>query len=214
MTKNRTGAGAIVLLTAVALLLGLFAESAPAVQIVGSDGKVYACYKAKGKRKGSVRLVAKNARCKRGERKTSWSATGAAGANGQRGTAGTPGSGASGAGGAGGADGENVVGLESKVVNLTLKLDALENVLNGVTKDTLGKALDTVKGVTNGELLGAIDSVDLVDQLCTQSTKLTNQLGLLSNVVGGLGLEGVLGGLLKIPTLPVALPAFDCTDAT
>jgi hypothetical protein len=219
MTKNRTGVGAIVLLTAAALLLGLFAESAPAAQIVGSDGQVYACYKAKGKRKGSVRLVAKNARCKRGERKASWSATGPAGTNGQRGTAGAPGSaGNGGAGGdAGGAGTPAVVALESKVLNLNLKLDALENVLNGVTKDTLDKALDTVKGITNGELLGAIGSLDLVDTLCTQATKLTNQVGLLGTALGGLGLNGILtglGGLLTIPTLPVALPAFDCSDAT
>jgi hypothetical protein len=192
MSKNRTGVGAIVLLTAAALLVGLFAESAPAAQIVGSDGQVYACYKAKGKRKGSVRLVAKNARCKRGERKTSWSATGTAGTNGQRGAAGPTGS----AGSAGGTGGSGTVGLETQVLDLTLKLEALEGVL---------------KGVTNTELL---DSLTNVNALCTQATKLTNQVGALGTVIGGLGLEGVLGGLLKIPALPVALPAFSCPDAT
>lgn len=196
--NSRNGLGAIVLLTAAALLLGLFAESAPAAQIVGADGRVYACYKAKGKRKGSVRLVAKNARCKRGERKTSWSATGPAGANGQGGTAGSPGS--AGGGGAGG--GAGVVALESKVLDLTLKLDALEGVL---------------KGVTNGQLLGAIGSLGNVDALCKQATKLTDQVGALGTVIGGLGLNGVLtalGGLLNIPALPAALPAFGCPDAT
>lgn len=192
MRKNRTGVGAIVLLTAGALLLGLFAESAPAAQMVGSDGQVYACYKAKGKRKGSVRLVSKNARCKRGERKTTWSATGPAGPQGQRGAAGSTGA----AGGAGGSGAGGTVGLESQVVDLTLKLEALEGIL---------------KGVTNAELL---DSLTDVNALCTQATKLTTQVGALGTVIGGLGLEGVLGGLLKIPALPVALPAFDCADAT
>ncbi|HEX6667860.1 MAG TPA: hypothetical protein VF081_14855 [Solirubrobacterales bacterium] len=205
MTKNRTGAGAIVLLTAVALLLGLFAESAPAAQIVGSDGQVYACYKATGKRKGSVRLVAKNARCKRGERKTAWSTTGPAGPQGQRGTAGSTGA----AGGAGGSGASGTVGLESQVANLTLKLEALEGVLKGVSNDSLTKGLDTVKGITNLQL---VESLTDVNTLCTQATKLTDQVGALGTVIGGLGLEGVLGGLLKIPTLPVVLPEFDCAD--
>jgi hypothetical protein len=205
--KNRTGVGAIVLLTAAALLFGLFAEKASAAQIVGSDGKVYACYKAKGKRKGSVRLVAKNARCKRGERKTSWSATGPAGTNGQRGTAGAPGSTGS-AGTPGDAGTPPVVGLESKVLNLTLKLDALENILDGVTKDVLGKALDTVKGITNTQLLGAVDSLPLVGALCTQSNKLADTVNSIT------GLLGIVTAIIPLGQLPLALPTTPCDDAT
>lgn len=209
MTRNRTGVGAIVLLTAAALLLGLFAESAPAAQIVGSDGQVYACYKAKGKRKGSVRLVAKNARCKRGERKTNWSATGTPGTAGQKGTTGVPGStGSGGDGGAGGAGTPAVVALESKVLNLNLKLDALENVLDGVTKDVLGKALDTVNGITNTQLLGAIGTIPLVEGLCTQADVAAGTVNSIT------GLLSIITGIIPLGTLPTKLPTDNCPDGT
>ncbi|HEX5608994.1 MAG TPA: hypothetical protein VFX45_02755 [Solirubrobacterales bacterium] len=206
ITRNRTGVGAIVLLTAAALLLGLFAESAPAAQIVGSDGKVYACYKAKGKRKGSVRLVAKNGRCKKGERKASWSATGTPGAPGQGGAAGAPSSaGTGGEGGAGGgASTPAVVALESKVLDLNVKLDALENILEGVNKEVLGKALDTVKGITNAQLLGAIGSVPFVSDICTQANKAAGTINSIT------GLLGIVTNIIPLGTLPTAVPTVTC----
>src|ERR1044071_7808647 len=80
-----------------ALLFGVAAESAGAAGIVGRDGKVYACYRTKGKAKGTVRLVAKKKKCRKGEKKISWNATGPAGVAGENGSGGEPGSGEPGA---------------------------------------------------------------------------------------------------------------------
>ena len=94
--NHHKGLWGLALLLSAALLLAGFAEAASA-RIVGKDGKVYACYRVKGKPKGAVRLVAKKARCKRGERKLNWGvagpagAPGAAGANGAQGQSGPPG---------------------------------------------------------------------------------------------------------------------------
>ena len=69
-------------------MLALFAAAALCVVVVvgqasgalvGKDGRVYACYKAKGKRKGAVRLVTKKGKCHKGEKKASWSAAGPSG---------------------------------------------------------------------------------------------------------------------------------------
>jgi hypothetical protein len=54
--------GALALALALCLLVAAPASGAP---LVGKDGKVYACYLTKGKRKGAVRLVAKRAHCRK-----------------------------------------------------------------------------------------------------------------------------------------------------
>ena len=54
------------------LLLAALAESGSAAGLLGKDGRVYACYRTKGKAKGSVRLVAKRKHCRKGEKKISW----------------------------------------------------------------------------------------------------------------------------------------------
>ncbi len=61
---------ALALLAAVALCAAVIVGEASAAKLVGKDGKVYACYKAKGKRKGAVRLVAKNATAARVKRRS------------------------------------------------------------------------------------------------------------------------------------------------
>ncbi len=50
---------------AVAALFTGLAGEASAGRIVGKDGTIYACYKAGGKHKGAVRLVAKGMHCRR-----------------------------------------------------------------------------------------------------------------------------------------------------
>jgi collagen type I alpha len=118
--------------------------------------------------------------CKRGERKVAWVVAGsssqsqsqsAAGQQGSSGATGTNGS--QGSTGSTGAQGSGAT-LSTEVATLNLKLEALENVLKGVTNGdltgALGKlngvgggelsgALNTVKGLTNGELTGALDAV-------------------------------------------------------
>ena len=61
--------------------------------------------------------------------------------------------------------------------------------------------------------MGAIGLTPVVQGLCTQTGTLTGRLNLLEGALGGLSLNGVLttlGGLLNIPALPGALPAFSC----
>ena len=75
---------ALALLAAAALCAAL-AGDAGAAKLVGKDGKVYACYRTKGKAKGAVRLVAKHKHCRKGEKKISWNVTGKHGEVGQDG---------------------------------------------------------------------------------------------------------------------------------
>ena len=59
------------------MLLACFGAVATAAPPVGKDGQIHACYRVKGKPKGSLRVVpSAKKRCKRGERKVTWSVTG------------------------------------------------------------------------------------------------------------------------------------------
>ena len=177
---------AIALLGAV-LLLASAGEPASAAPLVGKDGKIHACYKVKGKAKGTLRVVrSAKVRCPRRWKKVAWSAGGPAGPAGAAGAAGEPG--ARGEIGLPGTAGNVVVkGLEDKVTELLTKVQSLESAL----------------ALTNAQL--AI--------VCGQAETLTGQSNALRTVIGGLALNGVLttlGGVLNIPALPAALPTFSC----
>ncbi|MGN6257214.1 MAG: collagen-like triple helix repeat-containing protein [Solirubrobacterales bacterium] len=183
----------------VALCAFVFAaSSASARGIVAKDGKIHACYKAKGKGKGTLRVVRNGkVRCPKKWKKVSWYASGAPGSQGEQGPAGT--TGPSGAPGAivPNVDQpiESIIGLEGKVTELLKKVESLEAIL---------------KGVTNAELLAAIANTKA---LCSQVSTLTDQLNAVEEALGGLSLNSALtaiGGLLEIPVLPGALPAFSC----
>ena len=81
---SRTVAGLGALVLAAVLCLSLLVSSAGAARLVGKDGRVYACYKTKGKAKGQVRLVAKRGKCHHGEKKVSWLGRGAGRRTGRR----------------------------------------------------------------------------------------------------------------------------------
>lgn len=188
----------IVSLVGAAILLFALVATAGAASPVGKDGKIHACYRVKGKPKGSLRIVpAKQKRCKRGERKVSWSASSTTGMPGVNGTAGSTNGGQSGSNGADGTNG-NEVALKSQIAALNLKLEGLEDILDGVTNEKLLGAVDAVKGLTNSELTEAVKDVLLVDQLCTQSSVLTDQANLLTK---GLTKEVSLGGVLPVGLL-------------
>jgi hypothetical protein len=181
---------AITALVGVLLALTVAGSASAATKPIGKDGKIHACYRVKGKQKGALRLVGGN-RCKRGERRVAWTTVGPAG-TGPGGTPGQPGT----VGAPGSADKTPL--LEARIASLTLKLEGLENLLQGIGRN---------------DLLGAIGGLASLNALCAQTTALTNQANLLRGVIGGLSLNGaltVLGGLLNIPALPVALPAFAC----
>ncbi|MGN6557755.1 MAG: hypothetical protein ACTHLH_07050 [Solirubrobacterales bacterium] len=165
----------------------LFTTSpASAAGIVAKDGKIHACYKAKGKGKGTLRVVRNGkVRCPKRWKKTSWYASGVPGAQGEAGAPGSVGEGGTnGLPGVPGTTGTMVVKqLEDKVTELLAKVKSLEALIPTVTA------------------------------LCTQASALTNQINSLESVLGGLKLNAVLttlGGLLEIPTLPGGLPSFSC----
>jgi hypothetical protein len=201
---QRTAAALGALALAVVLFLVL-PGPASAARIVGKDGKVYACYKTKGKAKGNVRLIPKRSHCRRGEKKVSWNATGPGGQSGENGGAGENGSG--GETGAGG-----TAGLETRVTNLLNRVETLEDKLKGITNLALSEVLSKLQGVSGAQLQQAIGAVADVNALCSQATVLTSQVDSLGTALGGLSLGGVipLGLKLLVPNLPASLPSFGC----
>lgn len=179
-------------LVATALTLSL-CGAAEARPLIGGDGKIHACYRVKGKPRGTLRVV-KSAKvhCRHGERRVAWTAViggakGAPGHPGAQGPAGPPGPPAS------------TSLLEARIAALTAKVESLEGLLQGITRT---------------ELLAAINAVANVNALCGQAKLLTEQSNSLLSGLDGLSLNGVLtalGGVLNIPTLPEPLAAFSCT---
>ena len=178
------------------LVIGAPASAAP----VTKDGKIYACYKAKGKGKGTLRLVRNGkVRCPRKWKKVSWyaNAPGTPGLVAPPGPAGPKGD--AGPRGEKGTAGNVVVeSLEDKVSELLTKVESLEAVLNGVT---------------NTDLLGAIDAVPAVGALCEQAEDLTSQTTALGSTLSSLNtvLSPLLLGFSPV-SVPTALPPFSCPN--
>lgn len=125
MTNHRLGPWLVALLVGATLLLAGLAESTAAARVVGKDGTLYACYRVKGKPKGAVRLVAKNAHCKGSERKVKWAmfggpvVPGAPGAQGPVGQTGATGP----------------AGDAGQITALTERVEVLESTLAGTVAD-------------------------------------------------------------------------------
>jgi hypothetical protein len=179
---------------------------ASAAGIVAKDGKIHACYKAKGKGKGTLRVV-RNAKvkCPKKWKKASWYASGPAG---QQGASGSPGgNGETGTNGSSGLPGTPatatvVKGLEDKVTELLTKVQSLESILNGIGNTQLKEA---IAGIAKTEALEGV-----VGSLCTQASALTEKSGELGTALGGL--KTVLDTLtvLALPSIPTALSPYSC----
>jgi hypothetical protein len=174
--------------------------------IVAKDGKIHACYKAKGKGKGTLRVV-RNAKvkCPKKWKKASWYASGPAGPQGESGANGA--NGESGTNGSNGQPGTNatatvVQGLEDKVTELLTKVQSLESILNGINNTQLKEA---IAGIAKTEALEAA-----VGSLCTQASALTSKSGELGTALGGL--KTVLDTLtvMALPSIPTALSPYSC----
>jgi hypothetical protein len=193
-TRTRRSAPALFLLGLCAFVL-CTSSPASAASLVAKDGRIHACYKAKGKGKGTLRVVRNGkVRCPKRWKKVAWYASGPGGPQGEAGSPGGSGQpGGSGSTGLSGPAGATVVkGLEDKISELLTKVQSLEAIL---------------KGVTNAELLAAIANSEA---LCTQVSTLTKQLNMVEEALGGLSLNTVLAVVLQIPALPGALPTFAC----
>ena len=177
--KGWIGLALVAVMSAVLLL----SAPASAAGIVAKDGKIHACYKAKGKGKGTLRVVrSAKVKCPKKWKKVAWNAAGPAGEGGAPGATGE--AGGNGSSGIAGTTGTVVVKqLEDKVAELLTKVKQLETLIPTVTA------------------------------LCSQASALTSQMNSLEDALGGLKLNAVLttlGGVLEIPVLPGALPAFSC----
>ncbi len=206
---SRLGALALALLAAAAICFAALVTDAGAVKLVGANGQVYACYKAKGKRKGAVHLVTKKGKCHKGEKKISWNSVGPQGKSGE--------SGENGSNGEGGSAGEQGIAgttqtLEKQVNQLTSKVTSLEGVLKGISNAELTGLLAKLQGISPSQLQEAVASVTKVNALCSQTATLTSQADKLGETIGGLKLLNVLPGveLEKAVPLPTPLSAFAC----
>lgn len=194
----------VAVLIAATVLSLLAGGGAAAAQLVGKDGRIHACYRVKGRAKGTLRVVrSARARCPRGWKKVAWNAAGPAGggATGETGPAGATGNGEAGSPGSTGASGTTgekgtVLSLEKQVSELLTKVKSLEGIL---------------AGINNAQLKEAIGAVPVVGALCSQAKSLNEQSGKLGESMKAL--NTVLGPLLIafVPvTVPTALPAFSC----
>ena len=198
----RRAALAITALLGAALALAWASQPAAAAPLVGKDGRIHACYKVKGKAKGTLRVVrSAKARCPRRWKKVAWNASGQSGAAGEPGSSGE--NGQAGENGQGGAKGDagaqgtaaKVSSLESQVTELLTKVKSLESVL---------------AGITNANLKEAIGAVPVVAALCDQTKSLNGQTAALGTALSGLSTVVDTLTLLGLPTVPAALPAFEC----
>jgi hypothetical protein len=175
---------ALLLLALGALLLPT--GSAAAASPIAKDGKIHACYKAKGKGKGTLRIVrSAKVKCPKKWKKVAWAATGIPGPAGEAGARGETGAtGATGGAGPQGLPGrnENVVvnELEDKVTELLTRVKQLEALVPAVTA------------------------------VCTQTKALTQKSGELGTALGGLSTVLKTLTVLMVPSAPTALPAFEC----
>jgi hypothetical protein len=195
------------LLLLLALCAFALVSSAPAAAagIVANDGKIHACYKAKGKGKGTVRLVrSAKVKCPKRWKKASWYASGQPGPQGKAGGPGNPGeTGTNGGSGLPGTTGTvTVKGLEDKVTELLTKVQSLETILKGISNEQLKEA---IAGIAKTEALEAA-----VGSLCTQATALTSKSGELGTALGAL--STILDPLtvMVLPSIPTALDPFSC----
>jgi hypothetical protein len=208
---SRSLAASLALLAVAALFAGL-CGSASAAKPVGKDGKIHTCYKAKGKAKGSLRVVPAGKKCMKGWRKLAWTAastsistSGQAGASGSSGTSSSQSSGTGGSNGGNGSDGgdgangtngtDSTAVLETKVATLSLKVDTLDGVLDGVTNGELNGVVKTLDGVTGAELSEALGTVPVLEDVCTQVSGLTGGLDSVNKGVKGLNILGGIGGI-------------------
>jgi hypothetical protein len=103
--------------------------------------------------------------------------------------------------------------LQTKIAGLTVKVEGLEGLLQGVTTGDLSGVVGKLSGVTGPQLTETVAALPVVDSLCTQASVLTSQLNLVQGGFAGLSLNGILtglGGVLNPPTLPALLTAYTC----
>ena len=208
------------------LVFALTAGAATGAPSIGKNGVIFSCFKAKGKNKGALRVVASKRSCRkmRGWRPLSWSAAGSGagqagsqGAGGQQGPQGN--SGPEGKEGQQGAASQvektlietvqsqatQINALTAEVTDLTDEVLGLEGDLSGLTGD-LGDLEGTVSDLSGGltDLEGTVgETCDQLDVLTTQADEILDSL--LGSTVA------IIGNLINVPSPPDPLGTFECT---
>lgn len=86
----------------------------------------------------------------------------------------------------------------------------MESVLQGIGNADLVGALSKLQGVSGAGLQEAVAKVPVVNALCAQTSKLTEQSNGLGEAVEGITLVGLTVLELLVPQVPAALPKFAC----
>lgn len=207
--RERRGVGRsapVLLLLALCAFVLCTSSPASAASLVGKDGKIHACYRVKGKAKGTLRVVrSAKVKCPKRWKKVAWYVSGPAGPQGESGANG--GSGETGTNGSSGLPGTPATAtvvkqLEGKVTELLNKVTSLETVLKGIDNQQLKEA---ISGIAKTE---ALESA--VGSLCTQASALTKKSGELGTALGGLSAVLDPLTLMVLPKIPAALDPFSC----
>jgi hypothetical protein len=219
--------GVFATMAALSALLLSTAGPASAAQPFGKDGTIYACFKAKGKNKGALRVVPSKRSCRkmRGWRPMSWSAVDSGDASGQIGSQGTGGlqgqqgnPGPEGKQGSQGVAGTVEKSLVDTIQAQSLQIDELtEDVtdlagevltLEGDLSDLTG-GLGDVEGDVGNLSAGLTDLEGTVGDSCEQLSTLTDQSDeILDSLLGSS--VAILGNLLNVPSPPDPLGTFEC----
>jgi uncharacterized protein YoxC len=210
-----------------ALVFSTVGAGAASAQSFGKDGTIHACYKAKGKNKGALRVVPASRACRklRGFRPLSWGADSTAGGAGQSGSQGAAGSG--GDVGQPGPEGkQGTPGAASQVEkSLIDTVDSQTKQINSLTKEvtdltdevldlegdvtTLTSGLGSVEGNVTSLTSGLTNLKDTTGETCEQVEAVTEQSDkILSSLLGSS--VAILGNLLNVPTPPSPLGTFEC----
>lgn len=206
MNRISSGIGVIATVAASSMLLfALTAGTASGAPSIGKNGVIFSCFKAKGKNKGALRVVAGKRSCRRmrGWRPLSWSVsgpsgtgqTGSPGARGARGPQGNPGP--EGKEGQQGAASQVEQALIDTVQSQAAQIDALSAEVTGLSSEVLGLKGDLT--ALEGTVGDACDQLELVT---TQADEILDSL--LGTTVA------VVGTLLDVPSPPDPLGPFEC----
>lgn len=199
------------------------APAADARGPIGASGVIHACYKAKGKHKGAVRLVKSASKCKRKkrERAVTWAVKGEqgpAGAQGEQGPAGSS------------SDVSELLSrvetLETEVAALTDDLATLQNIVDGLSDVLSGlTSTELTDAVTNAAKLEGINGTDLetavsgfpglasaLESTCTALADQSNAMGdtVDAMLAASLPVLDTSLGALTGTTAPADLVSADC----
>jgi hypothetical protein len=197
----------IATIAALSVLFLSTAGAASAAKRIGKNGVIHACFKAKGKNKGALRVVATKRACRkmRGWRPLSWNANrpskkavrvrrgrpGPQGGPGPEGMAGTAGQ------------------VEKSLLETIQNQSAQINALTAQVTDLGGKVLSLESGLSG--LTGDLATLeDTVGEACGQLAVLTDQTDEVLAALLGASIGGIVGGILEIPSPPDPLGSFEC----